>query len=244
MKVIGSAATKASGSTQRNEDIPDEVLAAAAKVVARLGVHKVSMEDIATEAALSRATLYRRFGNRDAIIAALISQQARPFVEDAIRLSNKASSFAEQLEVNTVQAVLNIGKYQALAAIFVQGNDPRNLALIRPVYRELVMVNLLPSLEAAREADELREDLDNEEVAEWLMREFLVLVAQGPWTEAKLQRRVRQFVLPVLLKDTPGPAAAATESAPLQTRLDSMERRLSEIQQAVTIISHRLLDKR
>ena len=228
----------------RQEGVSGEVLAAAARVVARLGVHKVSMEDIAAEAKMSRATLYRRFGNRDIIIGALISQQARPFVEDAIRLSSGAKSFAEQIEINTVQAVLNIGQYKALAAIFSQGNDPRNLVLIRPVYREVVLVNLIPSLEAARESGELRDGLDNEEVAEWLMREFLMLVSEGPWTAERLRRRVRQFLLPVLLKDLPGQAQVTESPKPTEAqRLDNMEKRLSEIQQAVALISHSLLHK-
>lgn len=237
MKVHASAA-------QRSDEVLGNVLEAAGRAVARLGVYKVSMDDIATEAAMSRATLYRRFGSRDAIIAALISQQAKPFVEDSIRLSSNAKSFAEQMEINTVQAVLNINNYAALAAVFVQGNDPQNLPLIRPVYRELVMVNLIPSLEAARESGELREGLDNEEVAEWLMREFLMLVSEGPWTADRLRRRVRQFLLPVLLKDRVcDDGGAMAEKQPAEMRLDNMEKRLSEIQQAVSLISHSLLDK-
>lgn len=235
---------RVAGVIPRNEDGLDSVMLAAARAVARLGVYKVSMEDIAAEADMSRATLYRRYGSRDAIIAALISHQARPFVEDAIRLSVGAKSFAEQMEINTVQAVLNIGQYEALAAVFAFGNDPQNLRLIRPVYRELVMVNLIPSLEAARESGELRDDLDNEEVAEWLMREFLMLVSEGEWTEHRLRRRVRQFLLPVLLKDRVGDdGGEAVEKQPAEQRLDSMEKRLSEIQQAVALISHSLLDK-
>lgn len=229
---------------QRSDEALGNVLEAAGRAVARLGVYKVSMDDIAAEAAMSRATLYRRFGSRDAIIAALISQQAKPFVEDSIRLSSNAKSFAEQMEINTVQAVLNINNYAALAAVFVQGNDPQNLPLIRPVYRELVMVNLIPSLEAARESGELREGLDNEEVAEWLMREFLMLVSEGPWTADRLRRRVRQFLLPVLLKDRVcDDGGAMAEKQPAEMRLDNMEKRLSEIQQAVSLISHSLLDK-
>lgn len=229
---------------QRSDEALGNVLEAAGRAVARLGVYKVSMDDIAAEAAMSRATLYRRFGSRDAIIAALISQQAKPFVEDSIRLSSNAKSFAEQMEINTVQAVLNINNYAALAAVFVQGNDPQNLPLIRPVYRELVMVILIPSLEAARESGELREGLDNEEVAEWLMREFLMLVSEGPWTADRLRRRVRQFLLPVLLKDRVcDDGGAMAEKQPAEMRLDNMEKRLSEIQQAVSLISHSLLDK-
>ncbi len=235
---------KVVGAIPRSDEGLDKVLIAAARAVARLGVYKVAMDDIAAEAEMSRATLYRRFGSRDAIIAALISEQARPFVEDAIRLSAGAVSFAEQMEINTVQAVLNINQYKALAAIFAHGNDPQNLRLIRPVYRELVMVILIPSLEAARESGELRDGLDNEEVAEWLMREFLLLVSEGDWTEHRLRRRVRQFLLPVLLKDNlDNDLGVAATKQPAEQRLDNMEKRLSEIQQAVAMISHSLLDK-
>lgn len=113
----------------RSDVLSDKVLDAAGRAVARVGIHKVSMDDIAAEAKMSRATLYRRYGSRDAIIAALISQQARPFVEDSIRLSVNAKSFTEQLEINTVQAVLNIGHTKPCLPFFLRVMIRKTLSL-------------------------------------------------------------------------------------------------------------------
>jgi hypothetical protein len=55
---------------------------------------------------------------------------------------------------------------------------------------------------------------------------------------------VRQFLLPVLLKDNlDNDLGVAATKQPAEQRLDNMEKRLSEIQQAVAMISHSLLDK-
>lgn len=123
---------------QFSDDVVQRALAATAVCVEKLGFYKVSMDDLVTESGISRATLYRRFGNRDRILGALIQQQAQPFVEDSIRVASAAASLKERLEISTVHAVMEITRYPSLKAFFEMDALPHSQNLIRPVYRQLV----------------------------------------------------------------------------------------------------------
>lgn len=227
------------------EDALQRVLDATAGCIAKLGVDKVSMDDIAAASGLSRATLYRRFGSRDAVLTALLQQQARPFVEEVMRLSAPARSFAERIELSTVHAVIESTRHISLRQIFGQGVSHATLETVRPVYRELVYVSLVPALESARETGELRPGLDLDEVVEWLLSNFLLLVADAPWEQERLLKRVRQFVLPVLVADQltstadgrPAPAIAPVS-------LQSLDQRLSELQHGLGLIRLEMAEQR
>jgi AcrR family transcriptional regulator len=60
-------------------DRRDELLAAAARRFVETGIRRTTMEDIAREAGAGKATLYRHFANKDAVIDALLEREADRF---------------------------------------------------------------------------------------------------------------------------------------------------------------------
>ena len=60
------------GRTDRREDL----LSAAARRFVAVGLRKTTMEDVAREARAGKATLYRHFANKDAVIDALLAREA------------------------------------------------------------------------------------------------------------------------------------------------------------------------
>jgi AcrR family transcriptional regulator len=76
-------------SQHRNLAIPEEqILDAAHELVLAVGMRRVNMADLARRADVSRATLYRRFPNVDAVVAALTTRElgaivARSFARPA-----------------------------------------------------------------------------------------------------------------------------------------------------------------
>lgn len=62
--------------TGRREDL----LAAAARRFVAVGIRKTTMEDIAREARAGKATLYRHFANKDAVVDALVEREAARYV--------------------------------------------------------------------------------------------------------------------------------------------------------------------
>src|SRR5262245_47222458 len=59
------------------------VLAAAAELFGRLGVDSVSMDAVAAEAGVGKGTLFRRFGDKAGLAAALLDERERE-LQDAI----------------------------------------------------------------------------------------------------------------------------------------------------------------
>lgn len=87
---------RARHSTRR--DRRDELLAAAARRFVETGIRRTTMEDIAREAGAGKATLYRHFANKDAVIDALLAREADRFerhLDAAVEGSRTASSQLE-----------------------------------------------------------------------------------------------------------------------------------------------------
>ena len=62
------------GSRQAESDAP--VVDATLRVIARFGLAKLTLEDVAKEARISRATLYRRFPGKAALLEAVVASEA------------------------------------------------------------------------------------------------------------------------------------------------------------------------
>jgi AcrR family transcriptional regulator len=72
---VQTAAPVGNGRPGRREDL----LTAAARRFVAVGIRKTTMEDIAREATAGKATLYRHFSNKDAVIDALLAREADRF---------------------------------------------------------------------------------------------------------------------------------------------------------------------
>jgi AcrR family transcriptional regulator len=66
----------AHGADDQLDPYAERILEAARRQLARYGLRRTSLEDIAHHAGVGRATLYRRFPNRDALLTALIAREA------------------------------------------------------------------------------------------------------------------------------------------------------------------------
>src|SRR5436309_7734606 len=82
----------------------DRVLDAALACVARVGVAKTTLDDVAREAGCARATVYRCFPGRQALFRALVEREAR-------RLGERATAAAAATDTigDAVAAVIHTG---------------------------------------------------------------------------------------------------------------------------------------
>lgn len=72
-------------------ETPDRILDAAERCMNRYGLG-VSMRDVATEAGLSRGSLYRYFGDRETLVAAVLERAADRFVARAASRIDRGSA--------------------------------------------------------------------------------------------------------------------------------------------------------
>lgn len=63
-------------------DAGDRVLDAALVVLARCGTRHATMDDVAAESGVSRATLFRRFGGKDQLFERAITREIRNFITE------------------------------------------------------------------------------------------------------------------------------------------------------------------
>ncbi len=86
-------------STHRADQINQRILEAAFNCVVRWGVAKTTMEDVARECSISRATIYRYFpGGREELVQSVIAWQAGQFLADLYEVLHGAQSLQDILE--------------------------------------------------------------------------------------------------------------------------------------------------
>lgn len=179
----------------------------------RYGV-AASMGDVASEAGLSRGSVYRHFGDRDALVQAVLTRAADRFLAtvaaEVDRRRTLAGQFAAAITVVAARAeaagaVGAVGAPGAVdAADLVAGGPgpgrrttPHDL-VARPdsvAMAERWLAFWVPRVDAARARGELRPDVEGRAAAEWLTRVLLsFVVVPALAVDPADPRALRRFV--------------------------------------------------
>lgn len=186
------------------DEARQQLLGAAEQVILRYGVAKTTMDDIGREAGVSRPTVYRYFGDRDALLSALIERRSRMLFDRARTFIASHDSFDEQLIEGLIYLV-DHGRRDPIVRILV---SPEHMELATTLVgastlaSELTAEMWTPILEAAAERGEIRPGLDLNEVAEWLALVQFILVGRLDFARADdpgHRHLLRTFVLPAFL---------------------------------------------
>ena len=152
-------------------DPREPVLEAAFVCVARFGFAKTTMEDVAREAGLSRATVYRVFpGGRDELFSAMVAwEMARFFVRMAIAVRD-AADFPAVVEGALVFAHREIREHAALQKVLATEPERllRFMRLEQDRILDAVVAYLRPLLGAEAAAGRVVPGLDLDE-ATWFV---------------------------------------------------------------------------
>lgn len=186
-------------------DVAARATAATLACIARTGLAKLTVDDVAREAGVSRATLYRTFPSRQALVVAAVDAEAVRIYDALAAAVAEARSLDEVVTAVVVTGTRELRAQAALA--FVATHEP-----------EL----LVPHLEFAG-GDALYGRLarglaplfttwadDPERTAEWVARVGLSLLwALEPLVDPTDDAAVRCFVSTFVTPGIPTPAAAA-----------------------------------
>ncbi|WP_313024429.1 TetR/AcrR family transcriptional regulator [Pseudomonas lopnurensis] len=218
------------------------VIDAALRCLDQLGLDKTTVDDIARESNISRATLYRRFGNKEAIFAAALQQQSRPFEGEVSAILTGPGNLAERIERLLVWAVIEVPENLILRRLLDQGQSPTSMQIFNSVFREKIRSLLQPVVCSAKINGELAPDLSEEMLVDWIIREMLMIKMAAPWKEADLRKHVHHFIKPVLgIRPLPEPTS---QSDSVEQRLTRLEQRLVEMHQLLGQIRHELKGER
>ncbi|WP_458318575.1 helix-turn-helix domain-containing protein [Mycolicibacterium brisbanense] len=94
--------------------ISTRILAAALEQAELVGIRRTTMEDVARRSGVGRATLYRRFPTKDALIDALVLAEARRYLEGSDRARAQADTLEDRMVFDTVFTVTFLREHALL----------------------------------------------------------------------------------------------------------------------------------
>ena len=196
-------------------DAPTDISSARARLIdaaercfERFGVMKTTVEDVAAEASVSRATVYRYFPGRDALILGVLLREADRFLDRLRRRIVQAPDIGASLVEGVLFTVDAVRRDPNLALLFtpeVAGHTVTVMGTSEALFQRTADF-LRPLLEAARERGELREGLDLDEASEWILRAVLSLVtvrAVGERSPAEQRRFLSTMLVPAIAAEPP-----------------------------------------
>lgn len=183
------------------EQVRAAIVAAAETCFRRYGLAKTTMEDVAKAASMSRATVYRHFSDRDALIAEVVVRHARQAMEPTRAYLGKFRKVADKLVEGVLYNVrLGLGDpvMEHLNALGFSGRFLGTEGIAVQLTYELWE----PVLSKAQEKGQLRADLDLHDAAAWLAQVTWMLVSQHPGAPEDRdaqERLLHTFLVPAFL---------------------------------------------
>ncbi|MDE0802870.1 MAG: helix-turn-helix domain containing protein [Acidimicrobiales bacterium] len=185
----------------------DRLIDAAERCFTRFGAAKTTLEDIASEAGVSRATVYRYFdGGRDEIVLGVVLREARLFLESLQRRLQRETDLSGSIVEGVVYTVATVKKNDQLAILFAPdvAGQTSAIAGASTALFEITTDFLRPIFETARQEGQLRPGIEAEDASEFVLRFILSLLSvNGPRSRSAVKERefARRFCAGALIAD-------------------------------------------
>ena len=176
------------------------ILEAAARCIQRLGVRKMSIEDIALEAGISRRTLYRIYPTRRDILRGLIFHRLEAIALAVQAMMKRCKSFEECVVAGSVETISIANQDEVYLKIF---EEDRTLILDDDNHPEqqiepLFLSTWAPIFRRGRAEGKIPETLNDHQLADWVMSIHQMLEWRRDMTPSEQSELLSTFVLPSL----------------------------------------------
>jgi AcrR family transcriptional regulator len=185
-----------------NPGLPERVIAAARRCFARYGVDRTTMQDIAKESGIGRTGVYRLGLTRREITEAAIVTRLRELGEGIRPIADRDAPFVELLletSIATVDAARSDPELRHLLDTTTTVSLHRLITGHESSMQGLVLDVLGPMLRRARERGEIRPEVSDDRVVEWLRGVYLMLILREDLDADAEKALVTDFVLPSLV---------------------------------------------
>ena len=198
----------------------DRLVDAAEACLDRFGLAKTTLEDVAAQAQVSRATIYRYFANRDELVLAVVLRELDrshdhsldDFVAGVATPADAANAMVESAAY-LLETIRGNPKLQ----IFLNREGAATVAGASEALFTAIADQLRPYLAPLQDRGIIRPEIDLSEACEWILRSILsLLTVEGPVPRSPADERhfLAMFLAPALIADAPTPAARAVAPAP------------------------------
>ena len=192
----------------------ERVLDATESCLQRFGLAKTTVEDVARASGLSRATVYRQFRNRDALLLAVAARDADRVASQAERYLRRFEDVGSWIVEGMLFCLREIPKRPVLSQFLAPQELGAASRMLLTSDRMLAIGAeiLRPMFEPARNEGQLREHLELDSLMEWVLRILMsYLAVPGPpaRTEDDLRRLFRGMLLPAVLVPGSGTGSAS-----------------------------------
>jgi AcrR family transcriptional regulator len=184
----------------------------------RFGLAKTTIEDIAQASGLSRATVYRQFGNRDALLLAVAARDADRVAGEAELYLRRFDDVGSWIVEGMLFCLREIPKRPVLSQFLAPHEFGAASRMLLTSDRMLAIGAeiLRPMFEPARRAGLLHANLELDSLIEWVLRVLMsYLAVPGPPSrnEEDLRRQLRSMLLPAVLVDASNADSGATRDS-------------------------------
>ena len=189
----------------RSERTRSKLLDAAIECYTRNGIAATGMDEVAQQAGVGRATLYRHFNNQESLLLDVMAHNLRR-IRDAVLESIRNCERTEDLYVEAAISILRETQERGLATLLF-GEDATSRTVNRitfsdPVIKRMGEEMLVPFLIQARREGVLRDWVTKPLLLEWTSRVMLSFIATPSErldSPVKLRRFFHQAIIPSII---------------------------------------------
>jgi len=223
--------TSAADYSDEQGSVLDRLVRAADLALRRDGVDGVSIDAVAADAGVSRATAFRHLGKRDEMIVAVALLRSRRFARECtLQMSRHVGAFAK-LEAAFVYLVREFSNDPVVRELFAM-RSPDDLG---PGTHEQAVATLGPVVESGRAAEEIRTDISVDQIIDWTVEQLYLAVQQADRSEAAVISRIRTFLAPAL-----GAGGEQVVSGTVRSRIETLESAVTQTVHALAALRDEL----
>ena len=202
-----STAAAPASDDSKTKPVRERLLDAAEGCLEQFGPQKTSMEDVARAAGMSRATVYRYFENRDALLLGVASRQASALAAEAINYLGQFNTISDWMVEGLLFTLRELPHRPVFASLVTSLDSSASGSLfLGSTGLVQIGVNVLqPIFANAKAQGLLRDDVDPEMLVEWLLRvlwTYLNAPSQVATDEEGMRKLFRMMLIPAVLKDS------------------------------------------
>jgi AcrR family transcriptional regulator len=172
-----SSGANGAGNGARGDATRQKIVLAAHESIQRFGSKRITIEDVAQRARVSRPTVYAYFESKSALIDAALIWNAHLFRIELEKRLASAATFADKVAVAAVFGATS-------DSLKLSENEPETKALLMTIYSDPLIERASqfwkPIIQEGMDRGEVRSDLDPMMTAQWVAHSLFMLALMVP----------------------------------------------------------------